>query len=139
MNIYLDASVIVPLFLEDPFTARAETVLRTPGLSPVISDWAVLEVSNVILRRVRMQALSEVEATRILADFDLWRSRSSLGAEMTATDVTEATLLVRRFDLLLRGPDAVHLAIARRLGGPLATFDERMATAAAALGLSANA
>ena len=135
MKAYLDASVIVPLFLADPFTPRAESLLRTPDLTVVISDWAGLEVSNVIARRVRIQALTAEEALRILGDFDLWRGRAAVEAETTRSDVRVATNLVRRPDLVLRGPDALHIAIAQRLGASLATFDARMANAAVAVGL----
>ncbi len=135
MKAYLDASVIVPLFLADPFTGRAEALLRTPDLTLIVADWAVLEVSNVVSRRVRIQALTEQDAMRVLADFDVWRSRAAADSETTRTDVTAAIQFVRRFDLVLRGPDAIHIAIAHRLGAHLFTFDERMATAAAALGL----
>ncbi len=136
MNGYLDASVIVPLFLEDPFTERAVAVLRTPNLTPVVSDWAALEVSNVISRRLRVRALTLTESLTILSDFDLWRGRSAVAAETTPADVAVATLHVRRFELILRGPDAVHLAVAQRLDAVLYTFDERMAAAAEALGLA---
>jgi predicted nucleic acid-binding protein len=132
---YLDASVIVPLFLADPFTGRAEALLRTPNLALIVADWAVLEVSNVVSRRVRIHALAGKDALTILADFDLWRGRSTADAETTGADVAAATQLVRRFDLILRGPDAIHIAIAQRLGASLFTFDERMAMAAAAVGV----
>ena len=97
---------------------------------------AALEVSNVISRRLRIQALTLTEALTILSDFDLCRGRSALAAESTPTDIAGATLHVRRFELILRGPDAVHLAIAQRLGAVLYTFDERIAAAAAALDLA---
>jgi predicted nucleic acid-binding protein len=132
---YLDASVIVPLFLADPFTARAEALLRTPHLALIVADWAVLEVSNVISRRVRIQALKRQDALTVLANFDLWRGRSAADAETTRGDVGAATQFVRRLDLVLRGPDAIHIAIAQRLEASLFTFDQRMATAAAAIGL----
>lgn len=135
MNVYLDASVLVPLFLDDPFTQRAEALLRTPDTRLHVSDWAVLEVSNVIQRRVRIQALAPPQARATLTDFDLWRGRSTLGAETTTLDVAVATLLVRRLDLTLRSPDAVHLAIAQRMGSALWTFDQRMADAAVKIGL----
>jgi predicted nucleic acid-binding protein len=135
LKAYLDASVIVPLFLADPFTERAESLLRTPDLAPIVADWAVLEVSNVVSRRVRIQALTEQAALTVLANFDLWRGRWAADAETTRADVAAAIRFVRRFDLFLRGPDALHIAIAQRLGASLCTFDERMATAAAAIGL----
>ncbi len=42
---------------------------------------------------------------------------------------------IRRFDLALRTPDALHIAAAGRLSAKLATFDVKMAAAATALGL----
>ncbi len=135
MKAYLDASVIVPLFLADTFTERAESLLRTPDLAPIVADWAVLEVSNVVSRRVRIRALTEEAALTVLANFDLWRGRWAADAETTPADVDAAIQLVRRFDLLLRGPDAIHIAITQRLGARLFTFDERMATSAAVVGL----
>jgi predicted nucleic acid-binding protein len=125
----------VSLFLADPFTEQAESLLRTPDLAAIVADWAVLEVSNVVSRRVRIRALTEEAALTTLANFDLWRGRWAADAETTRTDVDAAIEFVRRFDLLLRGPDAIHIAIAQRLGASLCTFDARMATAAAIVGL----
>ena len=137
MSCYLDASVIVPLFLADALSARASTLLRSARVPLIISDWAGLEVSNVAARQVRIGALTAEEAAATLANFDLWRARSASVAEISALDVSIAIRFVRRFELSLRGPDAVHLAIAQRLGATLWTFDARMAAAATAVGLSA--
>jgi hypothetical protein len=43
--------------------------------------------------------------------------------------------LLRRLDLRLRTPDAVDIAIARRIGADLLTYDEKMAICARMLGL----
>jgi predicted nucleic acid-binding protein len=48
-------------------------------------------------------------------------------------------VMLRRLDLNLRTPDAIHIAIAQRLGAELATFDVRMAESAEALGVTAVA
>jgi predicted nucleic acid-binding protein len=42
---------------------------------------------------------------------------------------------MRRLDLTLRTPDALHIAISGRVGATLATFDEKMAAAARVVGL----
>jgi predicted nucleic acid-binding protein len=55
---------------------------------------------------------------------------------MDSSDFAGAEGLVRRLDLTLRTPDALHIAIARRAGAALVTFDKAMATVAGALGLS---
>ncbi len=54
---------------------------------------------------------------------------------MTSADVTRADALMRRLDLPLRTPDALHIAIAERVGATLATFDVKMAAAARVIGL----
>jgi hypothetical protein len=45
---------------------------------------------------------------------------------------------VRRFDLLLRAPDALHAAICRRLDLTLVTLDQRLAKAAREVGIEVN-
>ena len=136
MTVYLDASAIVPLFVADAFSTRATEFLRATKGAPIISDWAGLEVSNVIARQTRIGALTADLAAAALANFDYWRGESASMAEIAALDVAVATQFVRRPGLALRGPDAVHLAMAQCLGAPLVTFDVRMAAAAEALGVA---
>lgn len=56
--------------------------------------------------------------------------------EITATDVTLADVLLRRLDLPLQAPDAIHLAIAERIEARLVTFDRQMEAGARALGMA---
>ena len=46
---------------------------------------------------------------------------------------------LRRLDLTLRTPDALHIAIAQRLAAELMTFDQKMAASARALGTAVPA
>lgn len=55
--------------------------------------------------------------------------------ELERGDVAIASSFLRRFDLNLRPPDALHIAIAQRLDAELATFDAGMAACAQALGI----
>ncbi len=68
------------------------------------------------------------------SNFDAWTARSTHHAELVAADVTAAQAFLRRLDLTLRTPDALNIAIALRVGADLATFDEKMAASARALG-----
>ena len=136
MSLYLDASVVVPLFLKDALSARAFALMRAQKAALVISDWAGLEVSSVVARQMRIGALTKSQAEGALANFDLWRSNSACTAETSAADIADAAQFVRRLDVTWRGPDAVHLAIARRVGAIVCTFEARMETAALALGLA---
>jgi hypothetical protein len=56
---------------------------------------------------------------------------------MTSADVTAAAGFLRRLDLTLRRQDALHIAIAQRVGAALFTFDQQMTSAARALGTNA--
>jgi predicted nucleic acid-binding protein len=55
---------------------------------------------------------------------------------MHAADARLVYVYVRRFDLGLRAPDALHLAITRRLDATLVTLDRRLAAAANQLGVA---
>ena len=83
-----------------------------------------------------MTLLTKADASARLADFDAWRAAMSLPVDIGATDARLAYIYARRFDLRLRAPDALHLAIARRLDATLVTLDRRLATAARELGIA---
>jgi uncharacterized protein len=134
MGAYLDTSVIVPLFLADAFSEQADILFAQQSMI-TIADWAVVEVSSVVARQTRIGAIDTQTAKTVLSNFDTWRTGAASGAETLSSDMVLATKWVRDFDLGLRGPDALHLAIASRLNLKLLTFDMRMKAAAKGLGL----
>jgi predicted nucleic acid-binding protein len=71
-----------------------------------------------------------------LTDFAAWRAGTSAAVEIHSADIRLAYSYVSRFDLVLRAPDALHLAIARRLDTTLVTLDRRLADAARDLGIA---
>jgi predicted nucleic acid-binding protein len=83
-----------------------------------------------------MGLLGSAEASARLADFDAWRAGTSSPVEMHPSDARLAYVYVRRFDLRLRAPDALHLAIAGRLDATLVTLDRRLADAAREFGIA---
>ncbi len=58
---------------------------------------------------------------------------------LAADDVRLAETFIRRLDLTLLAPDALHIAMAKREGAALATFDAKMAASAQNLGLDVAA
>lgn len=134
MSVYLDASVLVALFTNDPFTARAETFLRSEAPVLTVSDFAAAELASAIARRVRTHELERDEAIAAFAVFDAWTTRASQRVQTSPADIVAAEAYLRRLDLTLRTPDALNIAIAQRVGATLATFDQRMADSARALG-----
>jgi len=136
LTIYLDASVLIAVLAEEPASAAVRRFLRTHREDRLISDFAAAEVVSAISRLLRMRLLTEEEGSTRLADFDAWRAAASSAADMHAADARLAYAYVRRFDLRLRAPDALHLAIARRLDAALVTLDRRIAAAAKELGVA---
>jgi predicted nucleic acid-binding protein len=76
-----------------------------------------------------MGLLEASDALARLADFDVWRAAMSSPTDIHSSDIRLAAAYVRRFDLALRAPDALHLAVAGRLDVPLVTLDRRLAAA----------
>ena len=136
MTVYLDASIIVPLFMNDAFSDRAHRFLLARRPVCLVSDFAAAEFSSALARRVRTGELLAERARIAFGSFDDWRSLSTQRVETETADILTATTFIRRLDLPLRTPDAFHIAIARRAGVSLATFDEGMASAARTLGVA---
>ncbi len=135
MSVYLDVNVIVPLFAVDLFSNRAEKALRNLADDLVVSDFSAAEFSSVIARRVRTRDLRAEEARTAFSNFDSWCARYIRRVEIDTIDVSGASSLMRRLDLSLRTPDALHLAIVHRTNCKLLTFDKSMASAAQGLGI----
>ncbi len=135
MDVYLDASVIVALLTNDALTARARAFLQSGSLTLFISDYAAAEVASVIARRVRTGELTEVDARAAFDSLDQWTRTFARPIETAPGDIAMAARFIRRLDLTLRAPDAINIAIARRLGVVLATFDKGMASCASTLGV----
>jgi predicted nucleic acid-binding protein len=135
VSVFLDASVIVPAFVQEASTNMVKNWLRTHADTLVISDFVAGEVSSAIARRVRMRVINAAGASALLAAFDVWRAEFAADLATQPQDITAATSLVRRFELKLRLPDAIHLAACLRAGLTLATLDAGLVAAAHALHL----
>ena len=132
---YLDTSAFAPIFLRDAFQGDVERWLDgAPDV--VVSDFTLAEYASVVSRHVRTRTLTDMSGLNALGLADEWVRRVAGREEVRPEDVRQAEQYVRRFDLGLRAPDALHLSIVGRLGLTLATFDDRMAAAAQALGLA---
>ena len=134
MIVYADASLLVPIFAVDTFTVRAMAFVRSVRPTVLLSDFAAAEFASAIARKARTGAVSTDEALSAFATFDAWAAVQAARVQVAPGDVSSAEGFVRRLDLNLRAPDAINIAMATRLGAELATFDERMAEAARALG-----
>jgi uncharacterized protein len=135
MSVYLDASVLVSLFLEDAHTRRAETFLGECQQVLVVSDFAAAEFASAIARRVRAREIEVARAKNVFAIFDGWTTRESQRVGTFTSDITRAEAALRQLDQPLRTPDALNIAICQRLGAALATFDAKMVRCARQQGI----
>jgi predicted nucleic acid-binding protein len=135
VSVYLDASVLVALFTNDPFTPRADGFLRENASVLLVSDFAAAEFASVIARHVRTREIARRDARIAFSTFDAWTARVAQRVEIGAADVKAAEAFLRRLDLKLRTPDAINIAIAQRIGAALFTFDDAMIKSARALGM----
>ena len=133
--LYLDASSIVTIFVEEPETQTIVDIVTACDTPPIVSDFAAGEVASAISRRLRERSFTETEARALLGQFDRWCRYATRVVEITSEDVSRAIALVRRFDLKLRMPDALHLAVAESRSAQLLTRDGLMGDAARLLGI----
>lgn len=136
MSAYLDASVLTPTLVQEPATDAVKAYLVGVGQELLISDFAAAEVASALSRLVRVGLLAAADAVARLEDFEVWRAGTSSPVDVHASDVRLAYAYVRRFDLMLRAPDALHMAIARRIDATLVTLDRRLSNAARELGIA---
>jgi hypothetical protein len=127
---------MLPILIKEPASATVDAFMSTVQQELWVSDFAAAEVASAVSRLVRTGRLQATDGAASLSDFDVWRAAMTRAAEIHAVDVRLASVYVRRFDLDLRAPDALHLAIARRLDVALVTLDRRMAAAGRELGVA---
>jgi len=130
---YFDASALAAILLDEPARERVNAHIAAADAPPVVSDFGVAEVSSAVSRLLRMNRRTLSEAQALLGQLDEWVREAGEPASLEPSDVRETTLLVRRFDLKLRAPDALHVAICRRLDARLVTLDNNLARAAHAV------
>jgi hypothetical protein len=135
VTLYLDASAVVPTLVEEGASRAVGDYLGAASDPFVISDFAAAEVASALSRLVRMTAIERDAAEAALREFDAWRAIATASVEVSSADVRLANLIVRRFELGLRAPDALHVAVCQRGDHTLVTLDTRLAAAGEALGV----
>jgi predicted nucleic acid-binding protein len=132
LTVYLDTSVVIPLFLDDDHAPRARAWAKT-GQTIALSAWTATEFSSALSMQVRLKHLTDSERMGFERAFDLW-SRTGQMLEFQPERFEDARLLLQRHSRL-RAPDALHLAIAQWNDLQLATLDVVLRDAAVAEGM----
>lgn len=134
MSVSTDANVLISAFRADDATPQCRALLANRH-DWLVSDWALAEFAAVMGRDVRAGGIDEGGARKGFAGLDVWVGAEATIVHVTTDDVAAAARRLRRLDLNLRAPDALHVCIALRLGAALATADKKMIRAARQLGL----
>ena len=138
--IYLDTSFLTPLFRTEAASAQvADFLSRQIEGSLVISKLAGVEFASLISRDVRMRVLTVAQGRRLLAEFDSMAATALRVLIPSGSDFDLAQDYITNFASRLRGPDALHLAVAHNNGvDSVATLDEGMLYAAKQLKIRAS-
>lgn len=138
--IYLDTSFLTPLFREEVASAKIAEFLSRQGAGTLaISKWASVEFASLTSRDVRMGALTAGQGRRLITEFDSLVAASLHVLIPNANDFDLAQAYVANFATQLRGPDALHLAVAHNNGVEfIATLDNCMLFAAKKLKIAAR-
>jgi predicted nucleic acid-binding protein len=133
--VYLDTSAMVSLFLNERRTTAVQQVVAEAADGVVVSDLTIGEHSAAVMTNVRVGRLTAAQSVFLFDGSDAWVDAGALLIEIERDDFRVAIDFVRRADLGLLLPDALHLAICRRIGATLVSGDKRQADAADALGI----
>lgn len=133
---YFDASALAAILFSEPAGQAVVDHMAASDADASVSDFVVAEVSSAISKLVRMRARTLAQGEYLLANLDDWVATSGAPIDIHPLDVRQATTLVRQFDLKLRAPDALHIAICRRIDARLITLDINLADAARTAGVA---
>ncbi|MGI4879428.1 MAG: type II toxin-antitoxin system VapC family toxin, partial [Janthinobacterium lividum] len=98
MSVYLDASVIVPHFIDEQSSEIVREWVNSLDAPAAVSALAVGEFSSALSRLTRTGEISREFAVERLTAIDEWLAESVQSIEIESVDIRLATVFVRRFE-----------------------------------------
>lgn len=135
MALYLDASILVALVKNEPTRPLIAKRIDPDETDLLVSDLCVAESSAALAARGRASKLDTQSISNDFARLDDWVASFAQAVQIDPTDLIVANQMVRSPGVVLRTPDATHIAAADRFGARILTLDRGMVRAAAALGV----
>lgn len=137
---FLDTSALVPLYVPEADSVRAEAIVAGSGDGLVASELALAELTSALLVKEKNQFITSNDRELILRTFEDHVAQGFLMlVPVNGGLVREAVEVMRQIqpEVLLRTLDAIHLATYMSVdAGLLFTRDRRMIAAAQKLGLT---
>ncbi len=134
---YVDTSLITTLITTEKRTAAALAWLIGHGAALTTSEWTRTEVASALSIKQRREELDDLGRARAEWAFEQMIARGLTIVPVTTADFRRAADYVRVPERNLGGGDALHIAVAARLGATLHSLDDRQVEAARQLGVDA--
>ena len=123
--VYVDTSVLVPLFLNEPHSAAAANWYAREKRELVAAVWCIPEFASALGIKQRMAAIDAEQAEGAWARFERMVAADLRLLAVVPAHFHRAAELVRDAASGLRAGDALHLACAEAAGAKsMATLDE---------------
>lgn len=134
--IYIDTSALGAIFFREPGAADLVARLEQQRKARLmISAWTLTEMASIGGIKQRTGAIDASTRQQALANFQRFASANLGMTEMEPGDFRTAAVFIET-PIALRAGDALHLAVARRLGACIASLDRRLCEASETLGLA---
>jgi uncharacterized protein len=134
--IYIDTSLLLPTYVQEKNSVRANEFLRGGVPQFLVSDLTVAELYVGLARKVKLGSLSAASAEEAWSLFEAHLKKCLFRRIALVSSHSEAAgQLAVRSPVMLRTLDAIHLAVAIELDASLGTLDGRLSDAAQALGV----
>ena len=117
------------MWVKDSHSERVDRWSASIAEPMVVSGWAVAEFSSALGVRRRHGDLNDDERQAAELALDIWLT-SVDQVEIVAVDFVLARQLMRVDALPVKAPDALHIAVAKRIGAVMATVDRQLRHAA---------
>jgi len=123
--VYVDTSVLVPLFLNEPHSAAAAAWYAKKKRELVAAAWCIPEFANALGIKQRTGAINAQQAQGAWARFERMAAADLRLLPVAPANFQRAAELVLDASSALRAGDALHLACAEAAGARhIATLDD---------------
>lgn len=132
---YLDTSVLIALFTNEPAVDRVRTWMRAqPVGSLAISLWTITEFSSALALKVRTGQIDLAQSASAQSSFNRLTTKSVRILPINDLHFTTAARFIERQNVSLRASDGLHLAVAFQAGETMITLDTKLAEACRIIG-----
>jgi len=134
---YADTSLIIALVTNEDRSGAALDWLVEQQAPLTTSEWTRTEVASALSIKQRRGQLTDIGRAAVERSLDRMMRNGLDVVPVLTGDFRRAAEYVRAAERNLRGADALHLAVAERLGATVHSLDAAQVAAARALGIDA--